>query len=129
MYTHIYTFTYALLCFVTQSHVTLCYLIDCSLPGSSVHEFSRQEYWSGLPFPSPGDLPFALQGCIIFCYTAVNYIYTYMSSFLDCLPIKSPHNIGQSSCATQQVLISYLFIHHINSIYVSSPISQCHLFL
>ena len=26
----------------------------CSLPGSSVHLFSRQEYWSGLPFPSPG---------------------------------------------------------------------------
>jgi len=22
-----------------------------------VHEFSWQEYWSGLPFPSPGDLP------------------------------------------------------------------------
>ena len=20
-------------------------------------EFSRQEYWSGMPFPSPGDLP------------------------------------------------------------------------
>ena len=20
-------------------------------------EFSRQEYWSGLPFPSPGDIP------------------------------------------------------------------------
>ena len=20
-------------------------------------EFSRQEYWGGLPFPSPGDLP------------------------------------------------------------------------
>ena len=31
--------------------------MDCSLPGSSVMEFSRQEYWSGLPFPSPGDLP------------------------------------------------------------------------
>ena len=27
-------------------------------PGSPVHEiFSRQEYWSELPFPSPGDLP------------------------------------------------------------------------
>ena len=26
-------------------------------PGSSVHGFSRQEYWSGLPFPPPGDLP------------------------------------------------------------------------
>ena len=31
--------------------------MDYSLPGSSVHGFSRQEYWSGLPFPSPGDLP------------------------------------------------------------------------
>ena len=27
-----------------------------SPPGSSVLEFSRQEYSSGLPFPSPGDL-------------------------------------------------------------------------
>ena len=28
----------------------------CSPSGSSVHGFSRQEYWSELPFPSPGDL-------------------------------------------------------------------------
>ena len=39
-----------------QSRSTLCNLMDSSLPGFSV-EFSRQEYWSGLPFPSPGDLP------------------------------------------------------------------------
>ena len=25
--------------------------------------FSRQEYWSGLPFPSPGDLPFVEIKC------------------------------------------------------------------
>ena len=32
--------------------------MDFSPPGSSLPmEFSRQEYWSGLPFPSPGDLP------------------------------------------------------------------------
>ena len=30
--------------------------MDCNLPGSSVHGIFRQEYWSGLPFPSPGDL-------------------------------------------------------------------------
>ena len=30
---------------------------DYSLPGSSVHGFSRQEYWSGFPFLPPGDLP------------------------------------------------------------------------
>ena len=29
--------------------------IACRVPLST--EFSRQEYWSGLPFPSPGDLP------------------------------------------------------------------------
>ena len=28
-----------------------------SLTGSSVMGFSRQEYWSVLPFPPPGDLP------------------------------------------------------------------------
>ena len=32
-------------------------VVDCSLPGSSVHGFPRQKYWSGLPIPSPGDLP------------------------------------------------------------------------
>ena len=38
------------------SRVRLCNPMDCSLPGSSDMIFSRQEYWSGLPFPSPGDL-------------------------------------------------------------------------
>ena len=31
--------------------------MDCSAPGSSVHGFFRQEHWSGLPGPPPGDLP------------------------------------------------------------------------
>ena len=34
---------------VTQSCPTLSDPMDCSLPGSSVHGFSRQEYWSGVP--------------------------------------------------------------------------------
>ena len=40
-----------------QSHPTLCDPMDCSPPGSSVHGILQQEYWSGLPCPSPGDLP------------------------------------------------------------------------
>ena len=40
---------------VAQSCLTLCDPMDCSLPGSSFMESSRQEYWIGLP--SPGDLP------------------------------------------------------------------------
>ena len=35
----------------------LCVPVDYNPPGSSVHGFSRQEYWSGLPFPPPRDLP------------------------------------------------------------------------
>ena len=34
-----------------------CDPVDYSLPCSSVQGISRQEYWSGLPFPSPEDLP------------------------------------------------------------------------
>ena len=40
-----------------QSRPTSCDSVDLSPPGSSVHVFSRQEYWSGLPFLLPGDLP------------------------------------------------------------------------
>ena len=32
---------------------TLCDPIDCSSPGSPSLGFSRQEHWSGLPFPFP----------------------------------------------------------------------------
>ena len=41
---------------VAKLFPTLCDLMDCSPPDSSMG-FSRQEYWSGLPFPSPGDVP------------------------------------------------------------------------
>ena len=39
-----------------QSCPTLCDPMDCSLPGSSVHGFSRQEYWNGMPLPSSPSL-------------------------------------------------------------------------
>ena len=43
---------------VTPSCLTLCDPMCYSPPGPSwLWEFSRQEYWSGLPYPSPGDLP------------------------------------------------------------------------
>ena len=38
--------------------MTLCDLIYCSLPGSSVHGIRQQVYWSGLPFSSPVNLPY-----------------------------------------------------------------------
>ena len=48
-------FTEILTCEVTQLYLTLCNAMDCQVPLSM--EFSRLEYWSGQPFPSPGDIP------------------------------------------------------------------------
>ena len=47
-----------LMCTCVLSHVQLCatpWTVACQTPLSM--EFSRQEYWSGLPFPTSGDLP------------------------------------------------------------------------
>ena len=44
-------------CSVIKSCPALCDPVHCSPPGSSVRVVSQQEYWSGLPFPSPGELP------------------------------------------------------------------------
>ena len=42
---------------IAKSFLTLVtsWTVVCQVPLSM--GFSRQEYWSGLPFPSPGDLP------------------------------------------------------------------------
>ena len=42
---------------VAQSCLTLCDPMDCSPPGSSLHGILQARIWSGLPFPSLGDLP------------------------------------------------------------------------
>ena len=42
---------------VAQSCFTLWDPTDCSLLASLTMGFSWQDYWSGLPFPSPEDLP------------------------------------------------------------------------
>ena len=57
-------FSFVFLFFYSYVHVcarslwscpTLCDPMDCSLPLSM--GFSRQEYWSKLPYPPPGSLP------------------------------------------------------------------------
>ena len=106
--------------------------------------FSRQEYWSGLPCPSPGHLPdpgiepvslmspslagglfttstswealfstiAALQGCVNFSCTAKWISYTYMCIW-----------VGFSELYSRFSLVIY-FIHGINSVNMSVPISQ-----
>ena len=57
IYLYIYMYRYVCVC-VSHSVVS-----NSVTPWTVAHQaslskrFSRQEYWSGLPFPSPGDLP------------------------------------------------------------------------
>ena len=50
-------YVYVCVCSVTQACLTLCNPMDSSLIGSSVNGIFRQEYWSGLSWPTPGNLP------------------------------------------------------------------------
>ena len=60
--------------------------MDCSSPGSSVLGISWQEYWSGLPFASPGIFPTQGWKLCLLCWQAdlsiylslYLYIYTHL---------------------------------------------------
>ena len=67
VYIYIYFLAYWLcvcvcgwVCVCAHTHAlscpTLCDPIDYTPPAPLSMGFSKQEYWSGLPFPSPGDL-------------------------------------------------------------------------
>ena len=43
-------------CLLTQLCPTLCNPMDCVVHQALFKGFSRKEYWSGLPFPSPEDI-------------------------------------------------------------------------
>ena len=52
-HTHFRLKSVSVLSKLLQSYPTLCNPTDCSPPGSLSLGFSRQEHWSGVPFPSP----------------------------------------------------------------------------
>ena len=62
-YTHIRNKRWLLLSFMVcvcvsaQPYLTLCDPVGCSHQAPLSMGFPRQEYWSGLPLPSPGALP------------------------------------------------------------------------
>ena len=73
---------------VSLSRLTLCdpWTVACQAPLSI--EFSRQEYWSGKLFPSPGDLP----NPVLYKY----FIYYVPGTVLSTLH-KSPHLSSKQS--------------------------------
>ena len=88
---------------VAQSCPTLSDPMDCSLPGSSIHGFSSQECWSGVPLPSPkiqnytpkwvhftvykytlilNTCKVCVHVCICVCACTYMYVYVYFFSLL-----------------------------------------------
>ena len=53
---------------VAQLCPTLSDSMDCSPPGSSVHGIFLEEYWGGLSFLPPGDLPKKLHDAAVSYY-------------------------------------------------------------
>ena len=77
--------------------------IDCSLPGSSVQGFSRQEYCSGLPFPFPGDLPHPGRS------PRNPHLLCLLHLQVDSFPLVPPGKLRTSSCITSQS-VQYLVV-------------------
>ena len=69
---------------VAQSCPTLCDPMDRSLPGSSVHGFSRQEYWSGLPLPSPYKCQASVRINSYTQFSSVTESCTTLCDLMDC---------------------------------------------
>ena len=72
-------------CLVAKSCLTLCHPMDCSPPGSM--EFSKQEYWNGLPFPSPGGSSQSRDQICISCIGR-QFLYHWATWEAICKPLK-----------------------------------------
>ena len=55
---------------------TLYYAMDCSPPGSLVKGFSRQDYWSGLPCPPPGESSRPRDQTCVSCISCIGFFTT-----------------------------------------------------
>ena len=77
---------------------------DTVIPWTVAHqaplsvEFSRQEYWSGLPFPPPGDLPHPGIKPGSPALWADSLPSVFFSPLSSLYPHQAPH--GQAPCGT-----------------------------
>ena len=87
-------------------------------------EFSRQEYWSRLPFPSPGDLPkpgikpvSLLSPALAGGFFTISNTYIYPFFFRLFSNIGHYRVLSRVSCAIQRSLLVIYFIY--SSVYMS----------
>ena len=112
-----------------QSRLTLRDPMDCSPPGSSLSmDFSGQEYWSGVPLPSPPDLMIAQQNnssCSRICFP-VNSVQ-FSSVTQSCPTLCDPMNRSTPGLPVHHQLPEFTqtHIHRVSdAIQPSHPLSS-----
>ena len=95
-------------------------------------EFSRQEYWSGLPFPSPGDLPnLGMEPDLLYCRHII-YWLSYQGSpshsvgnlILKCPPIILVWSVSRVSFQGFSVALACSkYLRPYMSIWMGKPLS------
>ena len=98
-----------------------CHSIDCSPPGSSVHGIFQAKYWSGVPFPTPGDISDsgmeasppaspALAGALFTLSHLFVKVWRYSVRNTTTLSTKPP-DVRLFQCAVSNPLISSTYNH------------------
>ena len=101
---------------VAQSCLTFCDPMDSSLPQSPLSMgFSRQEYWSGLSFPSPGNLPTQVSHIVDRRFTIWATREVLASAFLTI----SATWEAPVSMKTSQIQLKYVWVHLYYSCWLS----------
>ena len=105
----------SVLCCATSllSCPTLCDPMDCSLLGSSSMGFSRQEYWRGLPFPSP--VTFTTQASnpgLLHC-RQILYCLSHKGSPVFCLYNSLQKENNRDFSTASPIFMSFFFFFHI----------------
>ena len=120
-------------CVFAQSYPTLCEHMTVARKTPLSMEFSRQEYWRGLPFASPGDLPhsgiepgsIALQADFYPLRLTVKFSHFHLSLWLD-LFIKLHHWVVRLSTISSNIgfILNWFFASLVPSILTQSQSVQ-----
>ena len=103
-------------CLVAKSCPALYNPMDSTLPGFSAIGFPREEYWCGLPFPFPRDLPWPRDWSTSFQFSSVAQLCLTLCEPMNCsTPGPSPTpGVHPNSCPLTRwchLVISSSVIH------------------
>ena len=86
-----------------QQCLTVCEPMFCSFPRSSVHGISRQEYWSRVPFPSPGNFPNPASPALAGRFFTTAHLGSHLLKKQGDLHLNTANILSNTLCFTHKV--------------------------